>query len=72
LLARLLVAGRTSLTVGLAAMAVSVTIGTLAGAIAGYYGGIADAVIMRFVDAVLSFPTIFLFSAWPRSSSRIC
>jgi peptide/nickel transport system permease protein len=60
LLARLLVAGRISLTVGLAAMAVSMTIGTLAGAIAGYYGGVVDAVIMRFVDAVLSFPTIFL------------
>jgi peptide/nickel transport system permease protein len=60
LLARLLVAGRISLTVGLAAMAVSMTIGTLAGAIAGYYGGVVEAVIMRFVDAVLSFPTIFL------------
>jgi peptide/nickel transport system permease protein len=60
LLARLLVAGRISLTIGLAAMVVSMTIGTLAGAIAGYYGGVADAVIMRFVDAVLSFPTIFL------------
>ena len=60
LLARLLVAGRISLTVGLAAMAVSMTIGTLAGAIAGYYGGVVDAVIMRLVDAVLSFPTIFL------------
>jgi peptide/nickel transport system permease protein len=60
LLARLLVAGRISLTVGLAAMAVSMTIGTLAGAIAGYYGGVVDASIMRFVDAVLSFPTIFL------------
>lgn len=60
LLARLLVAGRISLTVGLAAMAVSMTIGTLAGAIAGYYGGVVDAIIMRFVDAILSFPTIFL------------
>ena len=36
------------------------TIGTLAGAIAGYYGGAVDRVIMQFVDAVLSFPTIVL------------
>ena len=36
------------------------TIGTLAGAIAGYHGGVAGRVILRFVDAVLSFPTIVL------------
>lgn len=63
LLTRLLVGGRVSLTVGLAAMALSVTIGTIAGALAGYYGGWIDVLIMRFVDAVLSFPTIFLLLA---------
>lgn len=63
ILTRLLVAGRVSLTVGLAAMALSVTIGTVAGAVAGYYGGWTDTLIMRFVDAVLSFPTIFLLLA---------
>lgn len=63
LLTRLLVAGRISLTVGLAAMALSITIGTVAGAIAGYYGGWVDIGIMRVVDAVLCFPTIFLLLA---------
>ncbi|HAX26165.1 MAG TPA: peptide ABC transporter permease [Chloroflexi bacterium] len=63
LLTRLLVGGRVSLIVGLAAMTLSVTIGAIAGALAGYYGGWIDVLIMRFVDAVLSFPTIFLLLA---------
>lgn len=62
-LARLLMAGRVSLTVGFAAMALSTLAGTVIGAIAGYYGGAAGAVLMRFVDAVLCFPTIFLLLA---------
>src|SRR5579884_2204904 len=63
LLTRLLSAGRISLTVGLAAMAMSITFGSLVGAIAGYYGGAVETVIMRFVDAVLCFPSIFLLLA---------
>jgi peptide/nickel transport system permease protein len=35
-------------------------IGVLYGAIAGAAGGIVDAAMMRFVDAMLSFPTFFL------------
>jgi len=62
-LARLLMAGRVSLTVGFAAMALSTLFGTVIGAVAGYYGGPIGAVLMRFVDAVLCFPTIFLLLA---------
>lgn len=64
LLARLMDAGRISLTVGFVSMLMSVTIGTIAGATAGFYGGWVDTLIMRFVDAVLSFPTIFLLLAF--------
>lgn len=64
LLARLMDAGRISLTVGFVSMLMSVTIGTIAGATAGFYGGWVDTIIMRFVDAVLSFPTIFLLLAF--------
>jgi len=63
LLARLLMAGRVSLTVGFSAMALSTVFGTLIGATAGYYGGWLGTVLMRFVDAVLCFPTIFLLLA---------
>ena len=63
MLARLEMAGRVSLTVGCAAMVISTIVGTVVGVLAGYYGGIIGAVLMRFVDAVLCFPSIFLLLA---------
>ncbi|MBL8023838.1 MAG: ABC transporter permease [Elusimicrobia bacterium] len=57
---RLLHGGRVSLQVGILAVAISVTLGTLVGLLAGYFGGAVDAVLMRAVDIVLCFPTIFL------------
>jgi peptide/nickel transport system permease protein len=63
LLARLLMAGRISLTVGFAAMALSTIVGAAVGVIAGYYGGAVGSILMRLVDAVLCFPSIFLLLA---------
>jgi peptide/nickel transport system permease protein len=63
MLVRLLTAGRISLSVGFLAMAMSMLIGIIVGLVAGYYGGLIGAVLMRFVDAVLCFPTIFLLLA---------
>src|ERR1700728_2935153 len=63
MLARLEMAGRVSLTVGCAAMVLSTIVGTVVGVLAGYYGGIIGAVLMRFVDAALCFPSIFLLLA---------
>jgi peptide/nickel transport system permease protein len=60
LVSRLLYAGRISLLVGFAAMAVTVLVGTLVGLTSGFYGGRVDAFLMRFTDALLSFPTVFL------------
>jgi peptide/nickel transport system permease protein len=57
-LGRLMIGGQTSLEVGVAAAFVSVLFGTLYGAISGFLGGIADAVMMRIVDAGLSLPPI--------------
>jgi len=59
-LARLLMAGRISLAIGLAAMLISVGIGSCIGLVSGFYGGAIGAVLMRFVDAILCFPSIFL------------
>jgi peptide/nickel transport system permease protein len=61
--ARLLVAGRVSLAVAASAMILSTLIGTLVGVLSGYYGGRFGALLMRIVDAFLSFPTIFLLLA---------
>ena len=60
LLVRLLLAGRISLTVGFAAMALSTATGVMVGLMAGFYGGLTGTALMRFVDAVLCFPSIFL------------
>jgi peptide/nickel transport system permease protein len=60
LLVRLLLAGRISLTVGFAAMGLSTVVGVAVGLAAGFYGGWVGTALMRFVDAVLCFPSIFL------------
>jgi len=62
-LSRLLHAGRISLTVGVAAMLVTVMFGALLGALAGYWQGVVDTMLLRVTDAMLSFPPIFLLLA---------
>jgi peptide/nickel transport system permease protein len=59
-LSRLLYGARISLTIGFVAVSISVTVGTVLGAIAGFFGGVVDSVIMRFVDMVISFPRLIL------------
>jgi len=60
LFARVLVGGRTSLLVGIAATAVSVLVGVSYGAIAGFYGGKVDEAMMRLVDFLYGLPYMFL------------
>jgi peptide/nickel transport system permease protein len=57
---RLIYGGRISLAVGLSAALVSTALGIVVGALAGYYGGWVDGALMRFIDVVLAFPSIFL------------
>jgi peptide/nickel transport system permease protein len=61
--ARTLMGGRVSLSVGLVAVLFSTLIGTITGALAGYYRGWVDAMMMRIVDMVMSFPVIVLLLA---------
>jgi oligopeptide transport system permease protein len=58
LLARVLYGGRISLSVGLAATAVSIVIGVLYGIISGYVGGRLDSLMMRIVDILYSLPFV--------------
>jgi peptide/nickel transport system permease protein len=57
---RLIYGGRLSLWIGVTAALVSTVAGILVGAVSGYYGGLVDSVLMRFVDLMLAFPSIFL------------
>ena len=59
-LTRILYGGRVSLYVSFLTVAVSLTLGTLIGAISGFFGGLVDSVLMRFVDVVLAIPGLFL------------
>ena len=59
-LTRLMYGARVSLLISFAAVAGQIFIGTTVGAVAGYFGGIIDAILMRFVDILISIPTIFL------------
>jgi peptide/nickel transport system permease protein len=58
--ARLVVGARISLSVGFTAVLIIMSVGTALGAIAGFFGGIVDALIMRFTDIMLSIPQILL------------
>lgn len=62
-LSRLVYGARISLAVGFVSVGIAVLIGTSLGACAGYFGGLVDAVVMRFVDVMLCFPSTFLILA---------
>ncbi|MDR1941915.1 MAG: ABC transporter permease [Endomicrobium sp.] len=57
---RMVFGARISVSVGVFAVLLTVLIGVTIGMTAGYFGGTADAVLMRFTDIVLCFPTFFL------------
>lgn len=59
LLARTLMAGRVSLSIGLLAGLIAVLIGVFYGSAAGFIGGRTDQVMMRIVDVLYSLPFIF-------------
>jgi len=62
-LSRVIFGARISLLVGFVAVGIATLIGVLVGALAGYYGGAMDALLMRLVDLMLCFPTLFLILA---------
>jgi len=58
LLTRILFGARISLAIGLVSAALSAAIGVTVGATAGFGGGVIDAALMRFTDAMLSVPRL--------------
>ncbi len=60
ILARTIYGGQISLLIGLTAVLIETGVGILIGAIAGYYGGRIDNLLMRFTEAMINIPQIFL------------
>ena len=59
-LSRLIIGGRLSITVGLAATSLNVMVALLIGGTTGFIGGRLDIYAQRFVDAWMSFPGLLL------------
>lgn len=62
-MSRMIWGSQISLKVGFVSTGIAILIGAILGSVAGYYGRWVDAVIMRFVDIMLCFPTFFLILA---------
>ncbi|MCC7163160.1 MAG: ABC transporter permease [Anaerolineae bacterium] len=60
ILARTIYGGQISLIIGVTAVAISMLVGVLIGAFAGFYSGRLDSLLMRFTEAVLNIPSLFL------------
>ncbi len=60
LYSRVIFGTRTSLSVGIITISLSIVSGTLLGLVAGYAGGRTEDVIMRLMDVVLAFPALLL------------
>lgn len=60
ILSRLVHGGRYTLAIGTLVVGIAFVIGVFFGILAGFAGGLADTVIMRVVDAMLSFPALVL------------
>ncbi len=63
-LSRIVWGARISLTVGIAAMVVTLSIGVAVGLLAGFFGGAVDFFLMRLTDIMLAFPTLLLAMAF--------
>jgi peptide/nickel transport system permease protein len=60
ILARAVYGGQISLLIGSAAVAVALVVGIAFGALSGFYGGWVDSLLMRFTEAMLNIPQLFL------------
>ncbi len=60
ILSRIFYGARTSLTISLSAVFISAGLGILIGSVAGYFGGIVDEILMRFLDILMAFPDTLL------------
>jgi len=57
---RIVYGGQISIIIGILAVGISVSVGTVLGGVAAYYGSWVDVILMRFTEAMLSIPQLFL------------
>ncbi|MBI3736301.1 ABC transporter permease [Candidatus Sumerlaeota bacterium] len=60
---RILSGSKISLSVGLIGILITMSLGLLVGGLSGYLGGWADALMMRFVELLMSIPGLYLILA---------
>ncbi len=53
-------AARNSITIGISVALIIEFVGVVLGTISGYFGGLVDAVIMRFVDFMMIIPSLLV------------
>ena len=61
MLSRTIFASRISLSIGLIGVVMIFVIGIVLGGISGWYGGVTDNLIQRFIEILRSFPTLPLW-----------
>lgn len=75
MLSRVIYGTRISLSIGLMGVFIQFVLGVLLGGISGYFGGIADVLIQRVIEFLMSLPTIPLWmglsAALPRDWSSV-
>jgi peptide/nickel transport system permease protein len=59
-MSRLFYGARTALTIGFLTVIIGTSIGIILGMVAGYFGRAVSMIIMRFVDALMTFPMLLL------------
>lgn len=60
ILSRVMKGAGTTFAIGAATVAIGAVCGTAVGALTGYFGGVADEILMRLNDALTAFPSILL------------
>ena len=63
LYSRILVGAQLSLSIGMLAVGMTFLLGILIGGISGYFGGLIDNAVQRFIEVLMCFPTLPLWMA---------
>jgi peptide/nickel transport system permease protein len=61
ILGRLMLGGQVTIEVAFGVAFFTIVVGVLWGAVAGFFGGVLDAAMMRFVDILLAIPALYFY-----------